>query len=124
MQKLHESQQKFEEATLVITRQSAIVDDLNSQLEKLKEVNGQLEYSWNQKYMEMVNVKDLDYNEACDDYKRQLSEQKNKYDSQIRELKKEFQHDIGVVDLELKRQTSTLREQVAKQENKLIKSAQ
>jgi len=87
----------------VITRQSVMIDDLNAQLEKLKEINGQLEYSWNQKYTEMVNVKDLDYNEINDDYKRQLTEQRLKHESQIRELKKEFQHDIGVVDLELKR---------------------
>jgi gas vesicle protein len=80
-----------------------MIDDLNAQLEKLKEINGQLEYSWNQKYTEMVNVKDLDYNEINDDYKRQLTEQRLKHESQIRELKKEFQHDIGVVDLELKR---------------------
>jgi hypothetical protein len=51
----------------------------------------------------MVNVKDLDYSEINDDYKRQLTEQRLKHESQIRELKKEFQHDIGVVDLELKR---------------------
>lgn len=87
----------------MITRQSVMIDDLNAQLEKLKEINGQLEYSWNQKYTEMVNVKDLDYNEINDDYKRQLTEQRLKHESQIRELKKEFQHDIGVVDLELKR---------------------
>ena len=87
----------------MITRQSVMIDDLNAQIEKLKEINGQLEYSWNQKYTEMVNVKDLDYNEINDDYKRQLTEQRLKHESQIRELKKEFQHDIGVVDLELKR---------------------
>ena len=87
----------------MITRQSVMIDDLNAQLEKLKEINGQLEYSWNQKYTEMVNVKDLDYSEINDDYKRQLTEQRLKHESQIRELKKEFQHDIGVVDLELKR---------------------
>ena len=34
--KVHESQQKFEEASLMIAKQSAMVDDLNGQIEKLK----------------------------------------------------------------------------------------
>jgi len=37
--KVHESQLKFEEASLMIAKQSAMVDDLNGQIERLKEVN-------------------------------------------------------------------------------------
>ena len=40
VEKIEESQKKFEEASLMITKQSVLVDDLNSQLEQLKEVNG------------------------------------------------------------------------------------
>lgn len=57
-------------------------------------------------------------------YTTQIAEQKLKYESMIRELKKEFQHDIGIVDLELKRQTSALKEQVAKLDSKLVRSTQ
>lgn len=46
--------------------------------------------------------------------KAQMTEQKVKYETVIKEMKKEFHHDIGIVDLELKRQTSGLKEQVAK----------
>ena len=59
--KIEESQKKFEEASLMITKQSVLVDDLNSQLEQLKEVNSQLEYSWGQKYREMADMKDQAY---------------------------------------------------------------
>ena len=44
MQKLAESQKKFEEASIMITRQSAHIAELTSQIEKLKDINGQLEY--------------------------------------------------------------------------------
>lgn len=37
---------KFEEASLVITRQSTVIDDLHKQVEQLKDINSQLEYSW------------------------------------------------------------------------------
>lgn len=39
-------------------------------------------------------------------------------------METEFKRDMGVVDLELKRQTSILKEQLAKLENKLTKSVQ
>ena len=54
VEKIHVSQQKFEEASLMISRQSGLIDDLNGQLEKLKEVNSQLEFSWGSKYREMA----------------------------------------------------------------------
>ena len=55
--------------------------------------------------------------------KTQMTEQKVKYETVIKEMKKEVHHDIGIIDLELKRQTSGLKEQVAKLESKLMKSA-
>jgi len=33
-----------------------LVDDLNGQIEKLKEVNQQLDYSWGEKYREMADA--------------------------------------------------------------------
>lgn len=124
LQKLQESQTKFEEASLVISRQSTVIDELHKQVDQLREINSQLEYSWGQKYTEMVNAKDLEYTETCADYKNQVNELKVRSETTVRELKKEFQHDIGIVDLELKRQTSILKEQVAKLENKLLKAGQ
>jgi hypothetical protein len=72
----------------------------------------------------MISIKETDLNEAAANHKKQTTETKLKYESLIREMKKEFQHDIGIVDIELKRQTSTLKEHVAKLENKLMKSVQ
>ena len=69
MQKLAESQTKFEEASLVITRQSAYITDLTSQIEKLKDNNAQLEYQWEKRYTDMENSKDLDFIDTCNDYK-------------------------------------------------------
>lgn len=70
----------------------------------------------------MVNTKDLEYTETVSDYKNQINEIKARSDTTVREMKKEFQHDIGIVDLELKRQTSILKEKNAKLENKLLKA--
>lgn len=39
VEKVHESQLKFEEASIMIAKQSAMVDDLNTQIERLKDVN-------------------------------------------------------------------------------------
>ena len=40
----------------MIAKQSAMVDDLNGQIEKLKEVNSQLDYTWGEKYRDMNEV--------------------------------------------------------------------
>ena len=40
----------------MIARQSAMVDDLTAQMEQLKQVNSQLEYTWGEKYREMNDV--------------------------------------------------------------------
>ena len=61
MEKIHESQQKFEEASLMIGKQSKLVDDLNVQIEQLKEVNSQLDYTWGEKYREMNELKDQEF---------------------------------------------------------------
>lgn len=45
----------------MIAKQSALVDDLNGQVEKLKEINSQLDYSWGQKYQEMNSVRETEF---------------------------------------------------------------
>ena len=69
MQKLLESQKKFEEASVMITRQSSMIEELNKQVERLKEINTQLEYSWDQKYNQMIEVKETDMASAAHQYK-------------------------------------------------------
>ena len=64
MHKIHESQKKFEEATLTIANQSSLIDDLNGQLEKLKDVNSQLDYTWGEKYNALEQVKDAEYDKT------------------------------------------------------------
>lgn len=76
--KIEESQKKFEEASLMITKQSVLVDDLNTQLEQLKEVNSQLEYSWGQKYREMAEMKDQQYDKLQNEVNQKVSELKKK----------------------------------------------
>ncbi len=47
-----------------------MVDDQNSQIEKLKEVNQQLDYTWGEKYQQMSEVNDASY----DKMKRDLTD--------------------------------------------------
>ena len=51
-----------------------MVDDLNTQLEQLKEVNSQLEYSWGQKYREMVEFKDQEYEKLEKETQQKVTE--------------------------------------------------
>lgn len=52
----------------MISKQSTHIDDLTQQIEKLKEINGQLEYQWDKKYTDMLNKNDIELTETSNDY--------------------------------------------------------
>ena len=45
----------------MIAKQSALVDDLNGQIEQLKSVNSQLDYTWGEKYREATDLKETEF---------------------------------------------------------------
>ena len=96
--KIHESQQKFEEASLMIAKQSALVDDLNGQIEKLKEVNSQLDYSWGQKYKEMNQVRESEFDSMKRELEQQLDKEKRNNAEKVKSLLTDFKQDMAVVE--------------------------
>ena len=58
VERWQEIQIKYEESQTIINRQLVIIDDLNKNISSLKDVNNQIEYNWNSKYIEDTGKKD------------------------------------------------------------------
>ena len=121
VEKLTDSQTKFEEATKVISTQSELVDDLNGKMEKLKDINSQLEHSWSNKFRAMVTEKNNSYEEFARETQGNYENLEKKSEQQMSRLISDFQRDLQTVDSELQRKIAVLSEQKAKLDNKLEK---
>ena len=100
-----------------------MVDDLNTQLEQLKEVNSQLEYSWGQKYREMVEFKDQEYEKLEKETQQKVTEIKKKSEETVKSLLMDFKDDMRTVETTHKDKQKTADTVVAKLENKVMKQA-
>ena len=107
----------------MITRQSTLVDDLNSQLEQLKEVNSQLEYSWSQKYREMAELKDSEFDKLQRESNQKVTEIKKKSEGTMKNLLADFKDDMNTVENTHKNKQRGADTSVAKLENKTTKQA-
>lgn len=116
MTKIHESQQKFEEASLMIGKQSAMVDDLNGQIEKLKEVNSQLDYSWGKKYQEMNSIRETEFDQMKKDLTHQLDKEKRTNAEKMKDLITDFKQDMQVVEGTHQRKSTERTQQMLKLE--------
>ena len=124
VEKVHESQQKFEEASLLIARQSAMIDDLNGQIEKLKEVNTQIEFSWAEKYRDMAEVKDEEYSRMKRDLKDQLDKERRTHAEKVKQLLADFKADMATVESTHNKRHSDQKHLSSKTEAKVKKQEQ
>ena len=74
----------------MITKQSAMVDDLNLQIEKLKEINQQIEYSWAEKFREMHELHKSDFEEMKHSLTDQLNKEKRSNIDKAKDMVTEF----------------------------------
>ena len=103
----------------MITRQQTVIEELHEQVDKLNSVNKDLERSWQAKHDETLCSKESELKEVRAKFEAWQLELKEKHSAQVSEMRKEFQHDMAIVDMELSRQKSALKEQVASLDNKL-----
>jgi hypothetical protein len=68
-------QVKYEESQNIITKQLGMIDQLNKNINELKEVNNQLEYSWANKYADDTKEK-----------QSQISKLKKQIDETVQEM--------------------------------------
>ena len=78
----------------MIAKQSAMVDDLTAQMEQLKQVNSQLDYSWGEKYRDMNDTNEADFNRMQKDLNQQLEVERRNNAEKIKQLMTDFQQDM------------------------------
>ena len=78
----------------MIAKQSAMVDDLTAQMEQLKQVNSQLDYSWGEKYRDMNDTNEADFNRMQKDLNQQLDVERRNNAEKIKQLMTDFQQDM------------------------------
>ena len=87
----------------MIGKQSKLVDDLNVQIEQLKEVNSQLDYTWGEKYREMNELKDEEFSKMKKDLQEQIDKDRRTHSEKVKELMTEFKQDMQTVESTHKR---------------------
>lgn len=104
MERWQDIQVKYEESQAIITKQLKVIDDLNKQIVSLKEVNNQIEYSWNCKYVDDLKKKEDQILEIQRDNQNTLIRLKDDHAIEIRNLKLQFRDDVLIIDKELSKQ--------------------
>ena len=89
----------------------------------MKEVNSQLEYSWSQKYRELNELRDREYDKLQSDTQHQIKELKTKSEMTVKSLLADFKDDMHTVESTHKSKAKDAITSVAKLENKVTKQA-
>ena len=105
----------------MIAKQSALVDDLNSQIEKLKEVNSQLDYTWGEKYREMNFVNETGYDKMKRDLQSLLDRERRENGEKVNKMLTEFKTDMQTVETAHKRKQTEASTLTIKLESKVQK---
>ena len=105
----------------MIAKQSALVDDLNSQIEKLKEVNSQLDYTWGEKYREMNDVNETGYDKMKRDLQSLLDRERRENGEKVNKMLTEFKTDMQTVETAHKRKQTEASTLTIKLESKVQK---
>ena len=75
-----------------------MVDDLTSQIEKLKENNQQIDFTWAEKYKEMNEVKDADYAKMKKLLTDNLDKERRGGAEKIKAMMQEFKEDMQTIE--------------------------
>lgn len=78
----------------MIAKQSALVDDLNGQIESLKQVNSQLDYTWGEKYREMNDVNEKEFDKMQRGLKSLLDRERRENTEKVNKMLSEFKTDM------------------------------
>jgi len=78
----------------MIAKQSALVDDLNGQIESLKQVNSQLDYTWGEKYREMNDVNEKEFDKMQRGLKSLLDRERRENTEKVNKMQSEFKTDM------------------------------
>ena len=105
----------------MIAKQSALVDDLNGQIEQLKSVNSQLDYTWGEKYREATETKDAEYAKLKKDLQGLIDSERRAHNEKVKTLVTDFKQDMQTVESTHKRKTSESTALTVKMEAKVQK---
>jgi len=94
---------------------------LNSQIEKLKEVNSQLDYTWGEKYREMNDVNETGYDKMKRDLQSLLDRERRENGEKVNKMLTEFKTDMQTVETAHKRKQTEASTLTIKLESKVQK---
>jgi phosphoglycerate-specific signal transduction histidine kinase len=101
MERWQEIQRKYEDGQDVITKQLSAIDELNQKVNKLKEINNQIEFSWDHKYRDDMAKKERELKSLKEEAAEKCTQVEQKYIKEIKDLKLTFRDDVVVIDGEL-----------------------
>lgn len=104
MERWQDMQKKYEESQTVITKQLLVIDELNTKVSNLKDINNQLEYTWSQKYQDDISKKDKELGVLKQENIDKLDNLKLEHKNELSKLKNTFRDDIIIIDKELNKQ--------------------
>lgn len=113
-------QKKYEHSQGIVTKQITMIEELNEQIQKLKDVNSQVEYSWNNKYTDDMKRKDDEMRMQEMRLQKQIETISLANKDEVKNLKQTFRDDVIIIDQELNKQVALKKQAVAQCEKQRV----